>query len=226
MTIDFTSYKSIKVFHLMPVWTDIKIGISRGTPGSTGSPFAYYSSEFLEENPWYDTNFTYQFSDEEEISEVNDLFDELKGRWGNVWFPDWYNDFKINGDIAADDTTIDVLDTTNFSTFYPSGSGTGRYLFIFVNENTWYIKKITGFDTTSITIDSALGEAHSKESVRFLCFLYAGRLNVDEIVWEYITPDVARISLDFTELSNEYTTTTTTTTTTTSSTTTTTTTTA
>jgi len=210
----------------MPVFPDIPGNISRGNYDKSGSPFGYYSAEFLESNPWFDANFTYQCRDREEISEINDLFDELKGRWGNVWFPSWANDFKIDGDIASDDLTIDVAETEDFSTFYPSSRGTGRHLFVFINENTWYTRKITGFDATSITIDSALGANHSQGSVKFLCFLYMGRLDLDEIGWEYITPSVARVGISFTELPNEYTTTTTTTTTTTSSTTTTTTTTA
>ena len=215
MSLSFTTYRGDYVFHVMPIWKGIPGKFDRPQTDIIGTPFGYTYSEAIHDFPQYSTNWAYNFVGKEDIWAVNSLFDTLKGNFGNIWFPSWVADFKINGDIGSSDTTIDVTMTEDFDTFYPSARGTGRYLFIYINNNTWFARRVTGYSPTTITIDSALGVNLSQAQVKFLCFLYMGRLDIQTIEWTYQTPDVASCQLYFIELPNEYTSTSTTSTTTT-----------
>ncbi|RLA02592.1 MAG: hypothetical protein DRQ42_00180 [Gammaproteobacteria bacterium] len=211
MTLSFTDYRYKPVFHVGPIWEESPGKLSRNRTDIIGTTFGYTYSEPLSNFPNYSTNFIYNFVGKEDISVVNGLFDSLKGRIENIWFPSWIADFKINGDIASTDTTIDVLTTENYSVFYPPGRGTGRYLFIYVNDSIWFARRLTGYTATKINIDSALGRNIPKSQVKFISFLYMGRLDLETIEWMYSSPEVASTKLYFVELPNEYTSTTTTT---------------
>jgi len=164
------------------------------------------------------SDFDYILKSLEDIDDLNDLFDTNLGRWGNIWFPSWIEDFSLTGDISGSSTILDVKTTEDFSTYYPTSDRTGRNIFIFVSESEWYTRRVTGYDTDSIYIDAVLGKDISRSRVKFISFLYAGRFNQDEIEWKYITPSVAKVSISFVELPHEYTTTSSTSTSTTSTT--------
>jgi len=220
MSISFSTYKGSKIFHLMPYYEGLSGSLSRINE-RLDSPFGYSKARSVQNYTNYLASFLYKFNGKEVISTVNDLFDELKGRWSSVWFPSWTEDFKLTEDIGSTDVTLNVESSDSFGTLYPLINKTGNYVFIYVNNNEWYVRNITnwGADDT-IVIDSALGKAYAKERVQFICFLYKGRLDIDTISWKYTVPDVAECELFFSEVPHEYTTTTTSSSTTTTTTTT------
>ena len=55
-----------------------------------------------------------------------------------------------------------------------------------------------------LTMESTLGEAITMAQVKRISFLYLGRLDIDEIEWTYVTPDISIADLYFIELPNEY----------------------
>ena len=215
MSLSFSTYRGNYVFHPIPVWNDHPGKIDRPQIGDIGTPFGYTYSQEIYDFPQYSANFVYNFVGMEDIWTVNSLFDTLKGAFGNIWFPSWMADFKIDGDIGSSDTTIDITMTEDFDTYYPLARGTGRYVFIYINNSTWFARRITGYSSSTITIDSSLGTDFSQDQIKFLSFLYMGRLDIQTIEWVYQTPTVATCQLYFIELPNEYTSTSTSTTTTT-----------
>jgi hypothetical protein len=44
----------------------------------------------------------------------------------------------------------------------------------------------------------------AKNDVQMLSFLYLVRFDIDEIEWEFVTPQVGLATLDFIELPHEY----------------------
>lgn len=215
MTISFSTFKGDTVFHLMPYYSGLSGSLSRSVE-RIGSSFGYSKARSVQTySPYSTPTYSYIVEGKENISVVNDLFDTLRGRWASVWFPSWMEDFKLEEDIDSDETVWSVEYSADFGTMYPIENKTGWYIFIYVNQNEWYARRISGYSVdNTISIDGALGKAYTKERIKFISFLYKGRLDFDVIEWNYKTPTVAECKLAFMETPFEYTSTTTTTTTT------------
>lgn len=222
MSLVFSTYRNITVFHPCPQWDANINGDILHQFEEIGVPYGYSYSESNQLGTRYSGKFGYIFKATSDIFSVNAVFDAARGRWGNIWFPSWIEDFRLTSDIGSTSTSLSVETTSDYSTYYSAEPGTGRHIFIFVNNGKWFARKITGYGIGSLTIDSALGETIKREDVVAVCFLYKGRFDIDEIEWKYKSPDVATCELSFIELPHEYTSTSTTTTTSSSTTTTTT----
>jgi len=199
----FSTFKDKYVFHLFPYWTENpKDSFAHGFEEFEG--FGYTAGEEVETYPRYRTNLQYIFRTRAKISEVNDLFDNRLGMLGALWFPSFQKDIVLTSDIGSADLNISIEDI-EYSTFYPATPGTGRYIFIYVNSNKWFARKIIGApSSTLLTMESSLGEAVTMARVKMVSILYLGRFDIDEIEWEYVTPDIATTDLYFIELPNEY----------------------
>jgi len=199
----FTTFKDKYVFHLFPYWKEPpKDTISHGIEefGSRGLSFA----EEIEDYPRVRINHKYLCRNRAAVAEINDLFDDRLGRLGSLWVPSFNKDIVLTSNIGSGDTNIDIEDI-EYSTFYPALPGTGRYIFIYVNANKWFARKITAVpDSTSLTMESSLGEAVTMAQVKMVSFLYLGRFDIDEIEWSYVAPYVAITDLFFIELPHEY----------------------
>lgn len=201
--IDFDTYKGKYVFDKFPYWIESPEetfihGIDTFVP--LGMSFA----EVIETYPRFKTHFRHICNTKALVSSINDFFDCHLGRLSALWFPSFKKDFVLTADIGATDVTINVEDT-EYDSFYPELPGTGRYIFIYINANKWFARKITGAPTsTSLTLEVSLGEAVTMAKVKMISILYFGRFDIDEIEWTYISPDVAYADLYFIELPNEY----------------------
>jgi hypothetical protein len=199
----FSNYETKPVFDLFPYWAGKfedayvrPIDRIEGIGRTYGKSFADY--------PRYETNGTIVCNGKAAIDEVNVLFDSTVGRRGALWFPSWREDIKLTADIAADSIYIEVEEYDGYL-HYPATPGSGRYILIYLNRSTWYVRKITDYPWLGyIAIDSQLGVAITMAEVKMFCFLYYGRFDIDEIEWEYVSPDVAISELYFIECPKEY----------------------
>ena len=197
----FTTYSDKYVFDLFPLWTqEPEIEINFPIEKLQGLGVDYQSLYVT--YPVFAVKNKYVFKDRASITEMNDLFDLMLGRYGNLWIPSWQKDIDLTVDIGATDTTINI-ENIDYSTYYPATPGTGRYLFFYLRKGQWFIKKVTGVpSSTQLTIESALGQAVAKSNR--VSFLYFVRFDLDEIEWEYFSPNAAELTLFFRELPNEY----------------------
>jgi hypothetical protein len=209
MSINFTTYRGYKVFHLHPYYTNPSGSLNIKTD-RVGSTFGYNYAHTIQSYNEFMASFVYRISGLDNISAVIDLFDEVKGRWRGLWFPSWVEDFKLNADIGYSDTSLSVLKADDFETMYPIQNKTGWNIFIYVNQDEWYARRITGQTGNTISIESALGTSYTKEQVKFICFLYRGRSDFDTLEINFIIPEVAEFQMAFAETPYEYTSTTTT----------------
>jgi len=199
----FTTFKDKYVFHLFPLWSEPLQDSFAHSIEEFGILGLSYADE-VENYPRYKGIYKYICKNKAGAAEINDLFDDRLGRLGAFWFPSFKEDIVLTSNIGASDLNIDVEDI-EYSTFFPATPGTGRYIFIYVNSNKWFARKITGVpSSTSLTMESSLGEAITMARVKMISFLYLGRFDIDEIEWTYVTPDVSITDLYFIELPNEY----------------------
>ena len=200
----FTTFKAKYVFSLFPYWrVEPKDTMSHFVEDYTG--IGYTISEQLEDYPKYETSHTYAANGLQEISDITDFFDARLGRQGSFWFPSFRKDVVLTNNIGSSDTDISIEDI-EYSTFYPATPGTGRYIFIYVNQSKWFARKITAApSSTVLTMESSLGELVLLSQIKMVSFLYLGRFNIDEIDWEFHTPTIATVELLFIELPKEYT---------------------
>jgi hypothetical protein len=199
----FSTFKGKYVFHLFPYWKETPTeSISHAIEewGQLGMTVA----EEVESYPRFYANHSYLFRNKTAIGEMNDFFDNHLGRLSAMWFPSFKEDIILTDGIGSGDANLDIQDI-EYSTFNPVTPGTGRYIFIYVNSNKWFARKITGVpSSTLITMESSLGEALSLSQIKLVSFLYLGRSDIDETDCLYPTPDVGIMQLFFVELPNEY----------------------
>ena len=217
MSITFTTYKGKNVFHIHPYYEGLSGDFSRELE-TTGSPFGYASVRSVQDYAPFRTTFTYFVNGRSNIKSIRDLFDNVKGRWGGLWFPSWLEDFKLTADVESYDVLLNVKKAEDFGTMYPVEYKTGWHVFIYVNNNEWYARRIAGYSGDTITLAQSLGKAYLKENIKFISLLYKGRFDYDTLEFTYITPTLAKFEMVFVETPYEYTTTSTTTSTTTTTT--------
>jgi len=199
----FTMYKQKYVFHLFPYWrrtpTDV---MSKWTDDFSG--MGYSTAEYIEDYPSYRTTHTFLLKNLQEIDEVNSMLDTFLGRLTAFWFPSFRKDIILTSNIGSSATVINI-EEMEYSEFYPATPGSGRYIFIYVNRNKWFARKITGVSgPTVLDIESSLGEQVNMSQIKCVSFLYLGRFDIDEFEWSFHTPEVATIELVFKELPKEY----------------------
>lgn len=200
----FSTYLTYNVLHTFPDWTKEPEFELIQTPLSLRNPIGVDYKYTEEDYVKYKATNKYSPTTKAEISEFNDLFDELKGRWGMLWLPSWGTDFVLSQAIGAADTILQGADVSFSTNYGVAPAQTGRYVFIYKNTSQWWCRKVTAATDSSLTIDSAIGVALALADVKYVSILYFARFDIDEIEWEYITPDVAECELSFIELPHEY----------------------
>ena len=200
----FSTYKTFNVVHLYPYWAEKPKDQLLNPEAHHDNPLGFTYRDSYQTYPQYKAMHSYACNGRDKIADINDLFDTLLGRYGNLWFPSWRHDIELLADISAVATSINITDI-DYPDFYPATPGTGRYIFIYVNQTTWFAREVTGFPGAEwMTIDSALGQAVSVAQCEMICFLYLGRFAIDEIEWKYVTPSIAITELHFIETPEEY----------------------
>lgn len=145
----------------------------------------------------------YILNDKSNIKDVDDFFDTMIGRYGELWFPSWREDMRLNGVINASSTLMTIVDTNYMNDYFDNSRGTR--IFVFLKTGTWFIRTITSASSnTSITISSSFGQTISPDDVALISFLYPGRFEIDAIEWVYDSGTVAKTQLSFRELSYKY----------------------
>jgi hypothetical protein len=124
-----------------------------------------------------------------------EFFDSKRGRYQTFYMPSWNDDIIPTVAIGAADTTLTVEEV-----YLTDAEITGRHLFIRLPDGSYVCREITSLpSSTSIQISSAIGTAVSATNLSemLLSFLYKVRFNVDEILFEYISDEIARTKLHF-----------------------------
>lgn len=195
----FTTYRTHKVFDLFPVLSEMPSSDIAQKTSEFGT-IGHTKAHTYEDYPRFISRNKYICNGLEQIKEVNDFFDELKGRNVELWFPSWMKDINIKTNITKDQVLLEI-DDIEYSSFYPISHITGNNILIYANKNRTFYRQITDIpDSTHIQIDSALGSIVRLTELKMCSFLYFGRLNLDQIEWEYLTPTVARFMMEFIEL--------------------------
>jgi hypothetical protein len=164
----------------------------------------YRYKDDVELHPSYDTKLPYSFKGSGEIADFIKFFDEVSGRWQNLWFPSWTNDLKLTAGINSGETVISVEDI-NYASYYPEGPGTGRHIVIYVNPNKYFVKKVTGVpSSTSLQLESGIEEDLTLSQVKATSFVYLGRLDTDDVEMKYKGKEVIETELFFKETPTKY----------------------
>jgi hypothetical protein len=158
--------------------------------------------------PAFKTKNLFSFTSTQDYADFNKLFDYSSGRFGKLWVPSWGDDIRLEQNITAGDTYI-IIHDIDYNTYYPEVPGTGRYLFFFKNNSTWemnMVSSITGVN--QLNMEDAFVNSYAMSQIKYISFLYLARFDIDQIEWEFLSPlgdpMVARTTIDFIELPNEY----------------------
>jgi hypothetical protein len=138
------------------------------------------------------------------ISEILSFFDTMKGRWGAFFVPTWNKDIVINTTFSGTDTTL-YIDDIEYDDFYGSETIMGRYIVIWFSETSWVIRRIVSSSSNSIVLDQSPETTVSQADLGklYISFLVYSRFDQDEITFDYITENIARLSLSFAGLVGE-----------------------
>ncbi len=132
------------------------------------------------------------------------FFHDRKGRWDRFWLPALKDELKLSADVAATDTTLQLLNYSQFASRYSLGADLRRAIFITDGFNYW-IRQVLNLSggTNRVTIDSALGSPLSASASQ-LGMLTLVQFAADDLVIDLQAPVVATATLSFTELEKEY----------------------
>jgi len=124
----------------------------------------------------------YYFNSKSEIKQMNDFFDSQKGRLERLWVPTFRKDILPLNDLDSDDVLIDTPDIS-IGDWYGAGI---QHVFILLNDGTYFAREIASYTSTTVVLDSDLGQAVNASDIISISFLINARLDIDEIEWEYI----------------------------------------
>lgn len=132
------------------------------------------------------------------------FFHDRKGRYDRFWLPALKDELKLSANIGASDTTLQLLNFTQFASRYDLGADLRRAIFITDGFNYW-IRQIINLSggTNRVTIDADLGSAVSMNQCQ-VGLLTLVQFAADDLVVDLQAPVVATANLAFTELEKEY----------------------
>lgn len=134
-----STYKTYDLLIKFPDW-------SRGPQFATERLFESFggiSREFSEtftDYPVILLDFAYAFEGRDNIWEITNFFDSLRGRQGNLWLPSWNHDIIPSSDIGASDEWIEI--ENDLSGFLVSDELTRKNVLFYVNASNYYIREI------------------------------------------------------------------------------------
>jgi hypothetical protein len=132
------------------------------------------------------------------------FFHDRKGRFDRFWLPALKDELKLSADVSSTDTTLQLLNYSQFASRYGLGGDLRRAIFITDGFNYW-IRQVINLSggTNRVSINSALGSAISMNQCQ-IGMLTLVQFGADDIVLELEAPVVATATLSFRELEKEY----------------------
>lgn len=140
----------------------------------------------------------------QDIWSLLNFFDSKQGRLERFWIPTRSQDIVVTAPILATDTVL-TIEPIQYTTYFLPDEILGRYVFIQFPDRSYVCKKITGADSSTITLDSAIGKAVSAENLErlLISFLILGRFDIDELEIAYIMENYGSADLSFAGLVGE-----------------------
>jgi hypothetical protein len=132
------------------------------------------------------------------------FFHDRRGRLSRFWLPALKNELKLSTDVNPSDTTLQLLNYSQFASRFSMGGDLRRAIFITDGFNYW-IRQVINLSggTNRVTVDSPLGSTLSASAAQ-IGMLTLVQFAADDIVIECQAPVVATTNLTFTELEKEY----------------------
>ncbi|MGO9243287.1 MAG: hypothetical protein ACLPT4_16765 [Verrucomicrobiia bacterium] len=132
------------------------------------------------------------------------FFHDRKGRYDRFWLPALKDELKLSANISSGDTTLQLLNSTQFASRYDLGADLRRAIFITDGFNYW-IRQIINLSggTNRVTINNPLGSAVSMNQCQ-IGLLTLVQFAADDLMLDLQAPVVATANLAFTELEKEY----------------------
>jgi len=132
------------------------------------------------------------------------FFHDRRGRLSRFWLPALKDELKLSADVSSTDTTLPLLNYSQFASRFSLGGDLRRAIFITDGFNYW-IRQVINLSggTNRVTIDSAVASALRADSTQ-IGLLTLVQFTTDDIVMECQAPVVATTQLSFTELEKEY----------------------
>ena len=197
--VDFPTYKYIPVFHYQPRYGQLKQILYR--------PYDYlaFLGKSYSQTHYGETVLPlggdYFIVGRNVIQQYLDFFDYHKGRWGQFWVPTHQRDIVVTVAFGVTDTVL-TIDPIEYPTYW-GGSQAARFIVFRWPDNTLICKKIINSDTTTITLDSAIGKACANPAELIISFLLISRFDMDEIEIDYLLVDEGTTNLRFYSLPQE-----------------------
>lgn len=161
-------------------------------------PLAYFETETIARvtRPfqWYLTN-------RQKITEFRKLMGRLRGQQKSVWMPSWHDDFVIAASNVANQATL-IVKGTVFHSLVGTDTSRDRVEVKLANGTKLY-RRIIGTvpnysnDTTTLTLDSTLGNTVTPSDGSRVRLLLRCRLATDKIVIPWLTDSVAEPQTTF-----------------------------
>lgn len=208
----FSDHHGMPVFNLEPNWaSEVRVNLSQHVRTIKGIVLEYaktYQSES-------DVSFEYNhlLCSKADTRAIVSFFMDMRGRWHQFWVPTWMKDIVVTSAIGSSDTTITIEDIDYVNT-WATNDTVGKKLYFLLPSGSEKIRDVTGWPTTtSLTMDSSLGEAVSEGELPVLVssFLMPSRFNNDELEVIHNSANVAEVAFTTMSLPDDSMTTTTTT---------------
>jgi hypothetical protein len=132
------------------------------------------------------------------------FFHDRKGRFDRFWLPALKDELKLSADVAANDTTLQLFNYSQFASRFSLGGDLRRAIFITDGFNYW-IRQVINLSggTNRVTIDNELGTAVNMNACQ-IGLLTLVQFAADDLVLELDAPVAGRAALSFMELEKEY----------------------
>ncbi len=132
------------------------------------------------------------------------FFHDRKGRYDRFWLPALKDELELSANVAANDTTLQLLNYSRFAARYGIGGDLRKAIFITDGFNYW-IRQVINLSggTNRVTIDSPVGTSCASSATQ-IGLLTLVQFAADDLVIDLQAPVVATATLSFTELEKEY----------------------
>lgn len=141
-----------------------------------------------------------------EIRNFREFLMQIRGKWRPFQWPSWTRDFRATGTSAVGDTTLVVQ--RNFEEFLADDTpdAAGRNIWCYTPGRTLWIGRVQDAvddgGNSTITVQPPLPFA--EDLTRCIWgFCWFARFAEDEITWDHITPDRARVQIGIVEARNQ-----------------------
>ena len=151
---------------------------------------------------WATHKGTYLRTDRAAVEQIRDFFLRMRGRQGEFFMPSWTPDFEIAAPVASGSVTFSAKGASVAELY--GASRTHRAAFVKLLDGTVICRKVVsltaGAGVSTFTIDSAFGVSFTPAQVVLAGFVTLNRLASDDLVIEWVTDQVANVTLNFTGL--------------------------